>query len=101
MNITEDECEYVYHIANNTIGGLEEVKLVANNYSKKNQLAVYVEVYEDPTPENFKLTGGIIFKKSPIIKGLFEMHPTSDHYELARTLRQVPFAKPYIDENGI
>jgi hypothetical protein len=71
----------------------EEVLLLANHVSKKNQFSV---IYNDNTGERY-MTGGIILQAHPVLIDLFK-NTSMDHYTLARVIKMEPVAKLYWEE---
>ncbi len=83
----------VLHITPNS-NGYEVVELLANRYSRKNQLAV---IKNDKGEE--LCTGGIILTNSNKIKSILDTIPRSEQYNWVREFRITPFVKFYFDED--
>jgi hypothetical protein len=71
--------------------GYEEVTLLANRYSKTNQLAVI-----EQDGEKF-LTGGLLIEDTPQIRDLLDRIDKEKQYEFFLSLRQKPFVKDYYE----
>jgi len=73
--------------------GYEEVTLIANNYSRKNELAV---IKKD---NNILFTGGFLINDTPEIRKVLDNIDKSKQYEFVKTFKQNPFVKFYYDED--
>jgi len=83
----------VLHITPSS-NGYEIVKLLANRYSRKNQLAV---IENEQVGHSF--TGGLLFNNTERIRKLFDSIPKNELYDFARELKEMPFEKAYYTED--
>ena len=72
--------------------GYEEVTLIANRYSRKNQLALIEKNGE------FFITGGFLIEDTAITRNTLDQIPKSLQYEFMKHIRTEPFAKAYYNE---
>lgn len=72
--------------------GYEEVTLIANRVSRKNQLS-----YIEKDGQEF-MTGGFIVEDTPKIREILDSMPKSEHYKFMRSIRVEPFVKSYLQE---
>ena len=81
----------VLHVSENS-NGIEEVTLLANRVSERNQLHAI-----ERDGEVF-YTGGFIFPDTGEIRSIFNVFAPPAHYELAKLLKVDPFEKLYFEK---
>lgn len=75
--------------------GYQEVNLIANRYSRKNQLAVI----EYNGQESF--TGGVLLNDTPAIREVLNRIPKTEQYNFVKEFKVNPWAKAYLNEYEI
>ena len=73
--------------------GYEEVELLANRVSRKNQLAL---IFKDG--QQF-MTGGFLIKDTPQIRTILDAIPKENQYQFVSDFKVDPFAKFYQNED--
>jgi hypothetical protein len=82
----------VLHITPSS-NGYEEVELIANRYSRKNQLTVI------SIDGEIHITGGLIIQDTPEIRSVLDSMPKDKHYSFVCSIKLTPFVELYYDEH--
>ena len=78
----------ILHITSSS-NGYEEVTLIANNYSRKNELSV---IKKD---NNILFTGGFLINDTPEIRKVLDNIDKSKQFEFVKMFKQTPWVKFY------
>ena len=82
----------ILHITPST-NGYEQVTLLANRYSKRNQFAVIEKNGE------LLFTGGFLINDTPQIRFVLDAIPKHQQYDIIKDFTMNPYAKSYFNES--
>ena len=83
----------VIHVAGDN-KGYEIVEYVAERMSKKTHIPVIKK-----SDGEYYFTGGLILKKIDVLISMLDQMPKEQHYDFLLQFRQLPYVKPYFEED--